>query len=253
VRSDLPPDATCLGLIPARAGSKRVPGKNVRLLGGHPLLAYSIRAALDSGVFTAVVVSTESEEVATLARGYGAEVPFLRPVKMAEDDSPDIDWVRHALGSLADLDRRSDCFSILRPTSPFRRPETIRRAWSQFVADGKADSLRGVELCHEHPAKMWTVDGARMRPVMTGPDRAATPWHSSPYQSLPPIYVQNASLEIARCEAPLRMGTISGTEIMPFLTEGLEGFDINTTEDWIVAEHHVREHADLLPPVSIAR
>jgi CMP-N,N'-diacetyllegionaminic acid synthase len=245
--------ASCVGLIPARAGSRRVPGKNVRKLAGQPLLAYAIRSAIDCGVFDAVIVSTDSEEIADLARLHGAEVPFLRPPDLASDASPDIDWVRHCLLTLAESGRQWDCFAILRPTSPFRRAETIRRAWLAFVADGFADSLRAVQPCREHPAKMWTIDGARMHPILPNPDPTGTPWHSTPYQSLPPIYVQNASLEMARCDAPLRLGTISGTEVLPFLTQGLEGVDINTPDDWLVAEYHAREHPEALPAVSIAR
>jgi CMP-N,N'-diacetyllegionaminic acid synthase len=245
----LRPGATCVGLIPARAGSKRVPGKNVRMLGGRPVIAYAIASALDSGVLDAVIVSTESPEIAELARRFGAEVPFLRPAEMAGDHSPDIEWIRHLLTTLEGEGRAWECYAVLRPTSPFRRPETIQRAWAAFRADGQADSLRAVQPCREHPAKQWVVEGSRMRPVMANPDRAATPWHSMPYQALPPVYAQNASLEIARTAAPLRMGTISGTVIMPFLTEGLEGFDINGPDDWLLAEHHAREHPELLPAV----
>ena len=245
----LPSGATCVGLIPARAGSKRVPGKNVRMLGGHPLIAYAITGALDSGVFDGVIVSTDSPEIAELAQASGAEVPFLRPVEMAGDRSPDIEWIRHLLATLESEGRAWDCFAILRPTSPFRRPETIQRAWAAFRADGRADSLRAVQPSREHPAKQWIVDGSRMRPVMSNPDPAMTPWHSMPYQALPPVYVQNASLEIARTAAPLQTGTIAGAVIMPFLTEGLEGFDINGPDDWLLAEHHAREHPELLPAV----
>lgn len=246
-------DVTCVGLIPARAGSKRVPNKNIRLLNGHPLLAYSICAALDSKVFQRVVVSTDSQEIADQARRYGAEVPFLRPEEFAGDKSPDIDWLRHLLRELAAAGQGTDCFSILRPTSPFRRPDTIRRAWAQFLSDAQVDSLRAIEKCTEHPAKMWIVDNARMRPVMSNPDTTGTPWHSTPYQALPPIFVQNASLEIARCEAPLQKGTIAGDTIMPFLSEGLEGFDINNPADWIVAEHYIKESPGLLPGVRVRR
>ena len=245
----LRPDATCVGLIPARAGSKRVPGKNVRMLGGRPLIAYAIGSALDSGVLDAVIVSTDSPEIAELARAFSAEVPFLRPPVIAGDRSPDIDWIRHLLTTLEGEGRTWDCYAVLRPTSPFRRPETIQRAWAAFRADGRADSLRAVQPSREHPAKQWVVEGSRMQPVMANPDPAATPWHSMPYQALPPVYAQNASLEIARTAAPLRMGTISGTVIMPFLTEGLEGFDINGPDDWLLAEHHVRENPEQLPAV----
>ena len=242
--------ATCVGLIPARAGSKRVPGKNLRLLGGHPLIAYAIASAIDSGVLDGVIASTDSPEIAELAMAFGAEVPFLRPAEMAGDRSPDIEWIRHLLTTLEGEGRAWECYAILRPTSPFRRAETIQRAWAAFRADGQADSLRAVQACREHPAKQWVVEGSRMRPVMANPDSAGTPWHSMPYQALPPVFTQNASLEIARTAAPVRMGTISGTEIMPFLTEGLEGFDINGPDDWLLAEHYAREHPELLPAVS---
>ena len=248
-RSQLPPGATCVGLIPARAGSKRLPGKNVRMLGGHPLIAYSVTSALDSDVLDAVIASTDSPEIAEIARAFGAEVPFLRPAEMADDRSPDIEWIRHLLMTLESDGRVWDCYAILRPTSPFRRPETIRRAWAAFRADGQADSLRAIQPCREHPAKQWIVEGSRMRPVMPSPNPAATPWHSTPYQALRPVYVQNASLEIARTVAPLRMGTISGTAVMPFLTEGVEGFDINGPDEWLLAEHHAREHPELLPAI----
>lgn len=232
----------CLGLIPARSGSKRVPNKNIKMLGGHPLLAHTIDAALRSKVFSRVVVSTESEEIKKIALRYGAEVPFLRPAEFAADSSPDIEWASHLLRELKKAGDEADCFSILRPTSPFRKPETIQRAWKQFIDDAAADSLRAVEKCAQHPAKMWKVEGRRMRPLLVNPDVNGTPWHSMPYQKLPEIYVQNASLEIARCETVFKKGSIAGDEIMPFLTEEYEGFDINNLEDWVVAEYLVQNN-----------
>lgn len=238
-----------VGLIPARAGSKRVPGKNVRELGGHPLLAYTVAAALESGVFKSIIVSTESEEIAEIARYYGAEVPFLRPIDFSGDQSPDIRWVEHALRFLADQDRPHDCFSILRPTSPFRTGSTIRRAWSEFTSDPGADSLRAVELCRQHPGKMWIVRGQRMLPLMPLTPEAE-PWHSTPYQALPRVYVQNASLEIAHCSVVLRQGTIAGVSVRPFLTLGYEGFDINDSHDWSLAESLARDGSASLPGIS---
>ena len=134
-----------VALIPARAGSVRVPDKNIRPLQGHPLLAYAIAAARASGVFDAVVVSTDSEDYARVARHYGAEVPFLRDPAIAGSTSPDIEWVLHALDALEAQGRAFEAFSILRPTSPFRKPETIQRAWNQFSHAEGADSLRAVE------------------------------------------------------------------------------------------------------------
>jgi N-acylneuraminate cytidylyltransferase len=249
VIAELPSNATCVALIPARSGSTRVPNKNVRELAGYPVVAYSIAAALDSGVFDAVVVSTDSASIAETARRFGAETPFTRPAELATGTSPDIEWVRHALLTLAERGRTWDCFSILRPTSPFRGPDTIRRAWQAFRDDGRADSLRAVQPCREHPGKMWLIEGHRMTPLISNPGRGATPWHSTPYQSLPPVFVQNASLEIARTATPLDHGSIAGEAIQPFLTNDLEGFDINSEDDWVLAEHHARQHPEMLPVV----
>jgi len=236
----------CLGFIPARGGSKRIPNKNIKPLNGRPLLFYAISSAINSNVFSRVIVSTESQEIADVALRYGAEVPFLRPVEYARDLSPDIEWVKHLISTLKGKGDIAECFAILRPTSPFRRPETIQRAWAQFIFDGKADSLRAVEKCKQHPAKMWRVKGNRIVPVMARDDPSKAPWHSSPYQSLPEIYVQNASLEIAWCSVPIEKGTIAGDKIMPFFTEGYEGFDINNPEDWILAEHLIKENQKIL-------
>jgi CMP-N,N'-diacetyllegionaminic acid synthase len=238
-----------VALIPARGGSKRVPGKNIRDLRGHPLLAYTIAPARQSGVFDAVLVSTDSEEIAAVARHYGAEVPFLRPPALAGDTSPDIEWVEFTLQALRDVGREYDCFSLLRPTSPFRTPDTIRRAWDTFRTDAGVDSLRAVEPCTQHPAKMWVVRGRRLLPLLPfGP--ADQPWHSSQYQSLPPVYVQNASLEIAWSRIVFDGRTIAGETIVPFFTSETEGIDINNLSDWIVAEHLLQTGEAKLPDVS---
>ncbi len=240
-----------IGLIPARSGSKRVPDKNVRLLAGHPLIAYTIAAALQSEIFSAVVVSTDSEAYADVARHYGAETPFLRPSEFAGDLSPDIEWVQYTLKRLADEGRNYDCFSILRPTSPFRLPETIRRAWQEFLGEEGVDSLRAVEKCKQHPGKMWVVRGRRMTPLLplTPPEQ---PWHSSQYQSLPEVYVQNASLEIAWSKVVFESRTIAGNVVMPFFTNGYEGFDVNHPHDWLMAEALVRDGEAQLPTISKA-
>jgi CMP-N,N'-diacetyllegionaminic acid synthase len=239
---------SAIALVPARQGSKRVPGKNVRLINGHPMLAYTIAPALESGVFDAVMVSTDSEEIAAVARHYGAEVPFLRPAAFAGDTSPDIEWLEHMLGELKRGGRTWDCFSLLRPTSPFRTAETIRRAWARFTAQDDVDSLRAVEKCAQHPGKMWVVRGDRMVPLLPfGPEKQ--PWHSTPYQALPPVYVQNASLEIAWTRVVFERHTIAGDVIVPFFTEGYEGFDINDQFDWMVAERLIAEGAATLPAI----
>lgn len=240
-----------VALIPARAGSKRVPHKNIAPLHGHPLIAYSICAARASGVFDAIVVSTDSEEYAAVARHYGAEVPFLRPPAMAGDKSSDIEWVRHALEHLNTSGRRYDAFALLRPTSPCRKAETIRRAWAQFLEEAGVDSLRAVEKCEQHPGKMWIVRGKRMHPLLPmGPEDV--PYHSTQYAALPAVYVQNASLEIAWSRAPLELGSIAGEVLTPFLTEGDEGFDVNRPDDWALLEMALARGDASLPPVDRA-
>ncbi len=239
---------SCVAFIPARAGSKRVPDKNIKLLAGHPLLAYSVCAATESAVFDKVICATDSPKYTEIARVYGAEVPFLRPGQISGDKSPDIEWVKFMLEGLRARGEDFDCFCILRPTSPFRRADTIRRAWRQFTEDNECDSLRAVELCSQHPAKMWLVEGKRMRPVLEGPARE-NPWHSSQYTVLPKIYVQNASLEIAWTRVVDETNTIAGFRIAPFFTEGYEGVDVNKPYDWEYAEHLVRMKEVLLPDV----
>jgi CMP-N,N'-diacetyllegionaminic acid synthase len=220
-----------VALIPARAGSRRVPHKNIRRLAGHPMMAYSIAAARASGIFSAVVVSTDDEQYAAIARHYGAEVPFLRPPEMAGETSLDIEWVVQVLEGLGNAGRHFDCYSLLRPTSPFRRAETIRRAWATFRTHEGVDSLRAVEKCGQHPAKMWVIRNDRMLPLLPL-SPADRPWHSQQYASLPEIYVQNASLEIAWSRVALEGGTIAGSVLVPFYTEGLEGVDVNDPRDW---------------------
>ena len=238
-------------LIPARSGSKRIPRKNIRRLGDHPLIAYTIGPALESGIFNDVVVSTDSEEIAHIAKHYGAEVPFLRPGGMSDDTSPDIEWVEYTLRELARAGRTYECFSLLRPTSPLRTEGTIRRAWREFLDQRGVDSLRAVERCRQHPAKMWVVRGARMTPLLPyGP--AGQPWHSSQYQSLPEVYVQNASLEIAWTRVVFERRTIAGEVVMPFLTDGPEGLDINQPDDWKLVELRLVRGELALPRVSAA-
>ena len=247
---------SAVALIPARSGSRRVPDKNVRRLAGHPLLAYTVSAALDAGVFDAVVVSTDSAAYARVARHYGADVPGLRPGDLAGARSPDIQWVEHTLEVLREAGRDFDLFSILRPTSPFRLAETIRRAFEQFgggLEGAGVDSLRAVEPCSQHPGKMWTAQGERILPLLPFTLPTTThgdqPWHSQQKAALPAIYVQNASLEIARTAVVFEQGTIAGTSVMPFLTEGDEGFDINSPRDWEWAELLVREGRARLPAI----
>ncbi len=248
---------TVIALIPARAGSKRVPGKNIRQLAGHPLIAYTIAAAIQSQIFASIIVSTDSQEIAEIARYYGAEVPFLRSPDYSGDTSPDIEWIEEVLQRLKSAGEVYDCFSILRPTSPFRKPETIQRAWREFqVQCDRVDSLRAVEKCKQHPGKMWVVRDNLIQPLLTGNEpslseqpKGKAPWHSTPYQALPEVYIQNASLEIACCQLVFEDRTIAGDTIVPFFTCGYEGLDINDPKDWWYVEYLLQQGDVQLPSV----
>lgn len=244
---------TAVALIPARSGSERVPGKNIAPLAGHPLIAYSIAGAQAAGVFDAVVVSTDSEEIAEVARRYGAETPGLRPPELATSTSPDIDWILHTVAVLEEDGRSFEVFSILRPTSPFRTGATIRRAWEQLLALGdRTDSVRAVEPVRQHPGKMWLLEGELMRPLLPQPSEG-TPTYSSQTKSLPPVYVQNSSLEIAWTRV-LRGARpeIGGERIAPFFTEGAEGFSIDYPDDLDRAAALLASGAARLPEIAEA-
>ncbi len=235
---------SAIALIPARAGSVRVPHKNVRALAGHPLLAYSIAAARESALFEEIVVSTDSQATAAVARDYGARVPGLRPPELAGATSPDIDWIAHVLDGTS-----YELFSLLRPTSPFRTSETIRRAWARFHAVPGADSLRAVRAVREHPGKMWVMDGDLMRPLLAQAP-GEVPTHSRQTAALPAVYVQDSSLEIART-ALVAEREIAGARVVPFFPEGAEGFSIDYPDDWEAAERLAAADPTLLPDLTV--
>ena len=230
-----------------------MPYKNIKQLSGHPLIAYTIAAALQSGVYSGVFCSSDDPETLEIAVSYGAG-PILCPLEIAhQDNDPDIKWVLHAMDIVVAGD---DAFSILRPTSPFRQPETIKRAWAQFLSEGRDsyDSLRAVERVSQHPNKMWTRRGAYITPyaplTIGGINPAPQPAHSVPTQILPEVLVQNASLEMAWTKTLTRYKNISGENIMPFFTEGFEGFDINRPIDWLIAEQLIANGEATLPEIA---
>lgn len=235
-----------VGLIPARAGSKRVPGKNRRMLGGYPLWRYAVESAIASNVFDLVAISTDDPEIQREAENHCYLIH--RPPELASSTSPDIEWVTHALSLLPEF----DAFAILRPTSPFRTADTIRRAATAFILLQPCDSMRAVEPVSQHPGKMWRVpSGVRMEPYCPQTP-GETPTHSRPTQSLPRVYVQNASLEIAWTKTVAEKHSISGDVVAPFFTKDYEGFDINETRDYDIAVWLVQTGQVLLPEVRFA-
>ena len=243
-----------IALIPARSGSKRIVNKNIKYLENHPLIAYTISTAINSEVFDSVMVSTDSSEIANISKYYGAEIPFLRPKKYAKDNSPDFEWLDFTMKKLDELKKNYLYVCILRPTSPFRNELTLQRAWKEFITKEKSiDSIRAVELCGQHPYKMWNYDGEYIKPLMNNiiSNEYGQPFHSMQYSSLPEIYVQNASLEIVKKSSVYDTGTISGSKIAPFFTNDYEGIDVNTPIDWVVAETLINNKLALLPNIEI--
>ncbi len=215
--------------IPARAGSKRLPGKNTKILNGHPLLAYSIAAAQEAKCFDKILVSTDSVDMANIARSYGA-IPFLNDPERHSDEAPDFAWIER----VSRIAGSCDAFSILRPTSPFRLGSTIANAWTVFETSG-ADSLRAVRPVSEHPGKMWVIRHNRLLPLLPWVD-GRQPWHSRPTQTLPPVYVQTSALEWAWTARTIKRGSIAGEWLVPFEMSDEEGLSIDTLADWEQAE-----------------
>jgi CMP-N,N'-diacetyllegionaminic acid synthase len=235
-----------VALIPARSGSERVRDKNIRPLAGHPLLAYAIATARRSGIFDRIVCSTDSTKIAEVAQRYGADVPFLRPTELATSTSPDIEWIKHALGHLED---HYDLFAIVRATNPFRGPDVLQRGLQQLLATPEADSIRAVELVKQHPGKMWVLEGKTMRPVLDQ-SHLDVAWHAGQYQALPKVYVQNSALEIAWTRVVSQTGTREGRVVAPYLTDGYEGFNIDDEEDWDRARRLLDAGEVALPDVT---
>jgi len=219
-----------IGLIPARQGSKRLPGKNMVLLGGKPLLQWAIEAADESMLFQEIVVSTDWDDCVLLADRFHV-LSIKRPPKLCQDTSHDYEWVHHAVDAFPGF----DIFVILRPTSPFRTAETIKRAMKEFLDGPECDSMRAIERTPAHPKKSWETGNIFMYPCEDG-ETKGFPWFDLSTQSLGNIYVQNGCIHIAWTETLTKFGNVSGDLIRPFFTEGREGIDINTKQDLEFAE-----------------
>ncbi len=208
-----------LALIPARGGSKGIPRKNVMPLLGKPLIAYSILHAQASRHINRVIVSTDDAEIAQVAREWGAEVPFMRPVEYAQDLSPDIDAFRHALDWLKKhVGYVPELIVHLRPPGPVRRVELIDEAISLLLSHPEADAVRSVSPALQTPYKMWRLTPqGYMEPVlrMGGiPDS-----QSLPRQQLPRVYWQNGYVDVIRPRAILEKNSMWGDCALPFLVE----------------------------------
>lgn len=230
-----------MALIPARMGSKRIPGKNIKRLSGHPLLSYSIASALESGVVDRVLCTTDSQEIAHIARSYGAETPGLRPSELATDEAHDIGFVRHALEEWCDSD--VEFLVLLRPPNPLRRGASIASALEALQGNAWADSVRALRPVSEHPGKMWRVDEAGEATCYLEQESS----YNGPTQGLEKLYVQSSALEIVRTEAVATHNSISGGRVMAMELPGFEGLDLNSELDWMLLQTLVGKQPELLP------
>lgn len=219
-----------IALIPARSGSERIKDKNLVKIKGKSLLEITIKNAISSKIFDKIIVSTDSKKYAKIAKNCGAEVPFLRPNKFSGSISPDFEWVSYTLKKLDCLNKGYSHFFILRPTSPFRTHKTIIRAWKKFRTTKGIDSLRAVEVCKQHPYKMWIKNKKIISPLFNK-KFSNQPSYNVQFKSLPIIYVQNACIEISKLNVLNKYNSITGKKITPFFTNKIEGIDINYKED----------------------
>ena len=235
-----------LAVIPARGGSKGIPRKNIKSFAGYPLIAYSIAAGLQSELTTRVIVSTDDEEIAAVARKWGAQTPFLRPAEFAADNTLDLPVFQHALKWLKEHEGYvPDIVVQLRPTSPARPVGMVDEAIRLLLDHPEADSVRGVVPADENPHKMWRVDGETglMHGLLKveGIDEP----YNAPRQKLPPVYWQTGHIDAIRPERTFMAGdSMSGKNILPLFLDPSYTIDIDTPFDWMRYEWLVT-HANL--------
>jgi CMP-N-acetylneuraminic acid synthetase len=223
-----------LGIVPARGGSKGVPGKNVRPLAGLTLLEYTARAARESGVLDRVILSTDSAEIADTGRRAGLDVPFMRPVMLASDDTPMLPVIQHALESLARDGWSPDMIVLLQPTSPLRRPDHIRAAVTT-LRETKADSVvTVVELPRDHsPDYVMRIDEGRLRPFLSEGARITR------RQDARPAYWRDGTVYAFWRSTIERFANIYGDNCHALVLDGQDSLSIDTAADWNEAERRL--------------
>ena len=225
-----------LGIVPARAGSKGVPGKNVRRLAGHPLLEYTARAARESGVLDRIVLSTDSAEIADVGRSIGLEVPFLRPAALAADDTPMLPVLQHAIRSLAEEGWIADMIVLLQPTSPLRRPDHIRDA-VRLLRGTRADSVVTVVELPRHlsPDYVMRIDGGVLKPFLPEGARLTR------RQDARLAYSRDGTVYACWRATIERFSSIYGDDCRPLIVDAADSLSIDSPADWDAAERMLAE------------
>ena len=241
-----------LAVVQARGGSKGLPRKNLRLLGGHPLIAYSIASGLAAKAVTRVIMSTDDEEIADVARQYGAEVPFLRPAALAKDDTPDLPLFEHAVAWLAEHESyRPQIIVQLRPTTPLRPRGMIDEAVGILRDDPQADCVRGVTIPKQTPYKMWRDgDNGYLLPLM---ETSFAEPYNMPRQKLPAAYWQTGHIDVIRTTTITEKHSLTGMRVRPIMIDANYCVDIDTLVDFDLAERAIRQKQldiDVSRPIS---
>lgn len=227
----LRPKGGVVALVPARAGSKGIPGKNTRLLAGRPLLAHAIAAGLAQPLIDRVILTTDCPEMADAGLKAGAEVPFLRPADLAADDTPMLAVLRHAVGFLESAGWTPGVVVLLQPTAPFRRQQDLAKALELILADAQAESVVSVEEvpAHYSPHMVMKVDGGRLVNFLPEGQRLTR------RQDAPKAYTRNGQFYITRAATLMRKSSIYGEISLPFIT-GHKAVNLDTLDDWAAAE-----------------
>lgn len=225
-----------IAILPARGGSKGIPRKNIRPFAGHPLIAFSIAAAVNAQTVTRILVSTDDEEIAEISRRYGAETPFLRPAELAGDHTPDLPVFQHALHWLKENEGyQPEVVLHLHPTTPVRPHGCLDEAVRILFNHPDADCVRSVVEVGQNPYKMWHIEAnsGHMVSLLSVPGMAEP--YNAPRQSLPPVYWQTGHVNAIRPTTILG-GSMTGRIIFPIIIDPRYLVDIDTPADWQFAE-----------------
>jgi len=221
-----------ISIIPARSGSKGVPKKNIKLLAGYPLIAYSIIASKLSSRIERTIVSTDSQEFAEIALSYGAEVPFLRPEEISKDDSLDIEYVKHALEWFQTYEGNlPEYLVILPPPTPLRDPILIDTAIEKIIQNKDATSLRSAYETRESPYKLFEIKDDFY--VGMFPDDPRPEYYNLPRQAFPPVYHPNGYVDIIKSQTVMNLGSLHGPRILSFITPDVGELDRPEDFDFI--------------------
>lgn len=227
-----------VALIPARSGSKGVPDKNIRLLGEHPLIAWSIMAAKKSKLIDRIIVSTDSSFYADIAKKYGAEVPFLRPVEISSDISTDYDFIHHAIEWLSIHHEKPKWIAHIRPTTPFRNPSEIDRAISLFKGNQIASSLRSAHEMSESAYKTFEINTNGFY-KMVGNTYQNLDFANNARQLFSSTYQANGYIDVLSVEYILSKAAIHGDKVMPFITN--HSYEVDTEDDFGLLEYQLKK------------